>query len=93
MTVVQPDSVIFTCVATGRPRPDIAWFFEDSEGSPMEIVSEGDVFTNNTLSGEREAQSVLTIDFTAPMDAGAYVCVADNIVDTTEASAVLTVHG
>ena len=59
----------------------------------MEIVSGGDVFTNNTPSGEREVQSVLTIDFTAPMDAGLYVCVAENIVDTTEASAVLTVHG
>ena len=91
--MVQPDSVTFTCVATGRPRPDIAWFLEDTEGSPMEIVSGGDVFTNNAPSGEREVQSLLTIDFIAPMYAGVYVCVAENIVDTTEASAVLTVHG
>ena len=59
----------------------------------MVLVSGGDVFTNNTLSGEREAQSRLTIDFTAPMYAGLYMCVAENIVDTTETSAVLTVHG
>ena len=93
VTVVQPDSVTFTCVATGHSRPVITWFFEDSVGSRVVLVSGGDVFTNNALSGEREARSLLTIDFTAPMDAGVYVCVADNLVDTTEASAVLTVHG
>ena len=59
----------------------------------MELVSGGGVFTSNVPSGEREAQSQLTIDFIAPMDAGLYVCVAENIVDITEASAVLTVHG
>ena len=59
----------------------------------MELVSGGGFSIDDMLSGERETQSLLTIDFTAPMDAGAYVCVAENIVDTTEASAVLTVHG
>ena len=59
----------------------------------MELVSGGGFSINDMLSGEREAQSLLTIDFTAPVDAGVYVCVAENIVDTTEASAVLTVHG
>ena len=95
-TVVQPDSVTFTCVATGLPRPVVTWFFEDSEGSRIELVSGGDFSIDESMlsqTGEREAQSVLTIDFIAPMDAGLYVCVAENIVDTTEASAVLTVHG
>ena len=56
----------------------------------MELVSGGVV---SIVNGEREAQSLLNIDFNAPVDAGLYVCVAENIVDTTEASAVLTVHG
>ena len=59
----------------------------------MELVSGGDFSIDDMLSGEREVQSRLTIDFIAPVDAGVYVCVAENIVDTTEASAVLTVHG
>ena len=59
----------------------------------MELASGGDFSIDDMVSGEREAQSLLTIDFTAPMDAGLYVCVAENIADTTEASAVLTVHG
>ena len=84
----------FTCVATGRPRPVIAWFFEDSEGNRTAVESmESMVNISETLSGDRQIDSFLTLSMTAPMDAGLYVCMADNIVDTTEASAVLTVHG
>ena len=93
MIVVQPATVTFTCTATGRPRPVITWFFEDSEGSRTEVVTMDGVFTVAVPFGDRVVQSLLSFDSTAPNVAGLYVCVAENIVDTTEASAVLTVHG
>ena len=93
VTVVQPATSSFTCMATGLPRPIIAWFFEDSEGSRTEVVSMDGVLTVPVPFGERVVQNTLILDVTAPMDAGLYVCVAENIADTTEASAVLTVHG
>ena len=92
VTVVQPATATFTCVATGRPRPVITWFFEDSEGSRT-VVSVDGVVTFPVLFDERVVLNILILDATAPNDAGLYVCVAENIVDTTEASAVLTVHG
>ena len=93
VTVVQPATSTFTCMATGRPRPVITWFFEDSEGSRTEAVLMDGVFTLPMPFGETVVQISLTFDRTAPNVAGVYVCVAENIVDTTEASAVLTVHG
>ena len=93
MTVVQPANVTFTCLATGRPRPVITWFFEDSEGIRTEVVAMDGVLIVPMLFGERVVQNTLTLEATAPNVAGLYVCVADNIVDTTEASAVLTVYG
>ena len=92
-TVIQPDTVSFTCMAIGRPRPVITWFFEDSEGSRTEVVTMSVVVTIPESFGERVVQNALILYVSAPMDAGVYVCVAENIVDTTEASAVLTVHG
>ena len=78
-------------MATGRPRPAITWFFEDSDGNRTEVVAMDRIFS--VPFGERGVQSSLVLEFAAPNDAGLYVCVAENIEDTTEASAVLTVHG
>ena len=93
VTVIQPATASFTCTATGLPRPVITWFFEDREGSRTEVVAMDGVLTVPVLFDERVVQNALILHVTAPMDGGLYVCVAENIVDTTEASAVLTVHG
>ena len=93
VTVIQPATASFTCTATGRPRPVITWFFEDSEGNRTEVVAMSSVFTVPVPFDERVVQNALILDATAPMDAGLYVCVADNIVTSSEASAILTVHG
>ena len=91
MTVVQPATATFTCIATGRPRPVITWFFEDSEGNRIEVVAMDCIFS--APINERDFQSSLVVQLTAPVDAGVYVCVSDNIVNSAEASAVLAVHG
>ena len=93
VTVIQPAIASFTCMATGRPRPVITWFFEDSEGNRTKVVAMDGVLTVPVPIGERVVQSILQFDSTAPNVAGLYVCVAENIVNSAEASAVLTVHG
>ena len=93
VTVVQPATSSFTCTATGLPRPVITWFFEDSDGSRTEVVAMDGVFTLPVPFGETVVRISLTFDRTAPNVAGLYVCVAENIVNSAEASAVLTVHG
>ena len=80
-------------MATGLPRPVITWFFEDSEGSRTEVVAMDRILKFSIPLGGRDFQSSLVVDLTAPNDAGLYVCVAENIVNSAEASAVLTVHG
>ena len=88
-TAVQPDSVTFTCVATGLPRPDIVWFFKDNNGTIIGGLVAIDVISR----GERQIASSLSLANAFPLAAGEYTCVAENVVDKTESSAVLSVHG
>ena len=88
-TVTQTMGAIFTCSATGRPRPTIQWYREIS-GSRT-LLPDGQ--SNEIMSGTREISSILTIDLTSPSDAAEYVCVASNIVSVAEMTASLTVHG
>ena len=74
VTVIQPATASFTCMATGRPRPVITWFFEDSEGSRTEVVTMNGVLTVPVPFDERVVQNALILHVTAPMDAGVYVC-------------------
>ena len=52
-----------------------------------------DDLSAETMLGEREITSVLTIASTSASDAADYVCVASNIVDDEEMTANLTVYG
>ena len=42
---------------------------------------------------ERQVISILQVISTAPLDTAVYVCEATNVVNTTEGSVSLTVHG
>jgi len=91
MMVIEPENTTFSCLATGRPRPTIAWFrlsdvtqLQPSPGSFSIVEQEIE---------ERERRSNLTIISTQPSDAGAYGCVAVNEPGTTAEQATLTVHG
>ena len=94
LTVNEPNSAIFTCNATARPRPTITWYTDDGSGNRTLLVDG----TNNVTimvqeNGDRELISTLTISPTAPSDATDYVCVAENVVDTDEMTSNLTVYG
>ena len=89
-TVTQTMEAMFTCNATGRPRPAIQWYRVEMSGSRTLLPDEQ---SNEVKSGTREISSTLIIDPTSPSDTAEYVCVASNVFDMTEMTASLTVHG
>ncbi len=93
-TVVSPESVNFTCVATARPRPSIAWWRVEENGTLTEIVAvSGTYGIWEDEDGERVLTSKLEVIETEPSDALTYICVADNMAGIDQAMAELTVHG
>ena len=78
-------------MATGRPRPTIAWF-RLSDFTLLQPPSQNFSILEQEI-GDRERRSNLTIIGTQPSDAGAYGCVAVNEPGTSEENATLTVHG
>ena len=90
LMVVEPEDAIFSCLATGRPRPAIAWL---RLSDMTQLQSSGNFSIVEQESGERERRSNLTIIGTQPSDIGAYRCVAVNEPGTTSENATLTVHG
>ena len=90
LTVVEPEDATFSCLATGRPRPTIAWI----RLSDMTQLSNSAEFSIQEQEiGDRERRSNLTIIGTQPSDAGDYDCRAMNEPGTTAEQATLTVHG
>ena len=91
LTVVEPQNATFSCLATGRPRPDIVWT-RLSDMSQLQNQS-GLYRIEEQEIGVRERRSNLTIVGTQPSDAGVYACVAVNEPGSTMQQATLTVHG
>ena len=89
VSVVSPETAMFSCTADGVPRPDITWW-RVNNGTEMEVME--DSFTQITLS-DRLTMSVLTFSETQPFRSGVYVCLAANLVDSATAMAELTVNG
>ena len=80
---------MFTCSATGRPRPTIQWYREIS-GSRT-LLPDGQ--SNEIMSGTREISSTLPINPISPSDTAQYVCEASNVVNVAGMTASLTIHG
>ena len=91
LTVVEPQDATFSCLATGRPRPDIVW---TRLSDMVQLQPPSVYFTIEEQEIEdRERRSNLTILDTQPSDASAYACVAMNELGTDTRQATLTVHG
>ena len=91
LTVVEPEDATFSCLATGRPRPDIMWT-RLSDMVQLQNQSATFVIVEQEI-GDRERRSNLTILGTQPSDVGGYACVARNEPGSVIQQATLTVHG
>ena len=94
LTVVSPDSATYSCLVTGRPRPDITWMMYDN-GSLVNIpgAANVDYQISKEEIGDRERMGTLTLLNSQPSDAGDYVCVGRNNVTYAQESATLVVQG
>jgi len=80
MSAMLGESVIFTCTATGNPRPDIAWTNQD--GNMVGMTS--DMVINTT-----SIQSTLTLANLQDGDFDNYTCTATNMFGSDSATALL----
>ncbi len=95
-TAVSPENVNFTCVASARPRPSIAWWRVEENGTMTEIVADNvtyGIWEGEDEDEERVLNSTLEVIETEPLDTLTYICVAENMAGTDCAMAQLTVHG
>ncbi len=87
--MIHPEDAVFSCHATGLPRPTITWWaggVQITHGSKFNISTE-------PLAGDREVRSNLTVLGAAPNDATVYTCRAKNTAGLAEEDVELIVHG
>ncbi len=93
--MVEGDTVVFTCLATARPRPSITWYRVDSVNQTTSLNNSGNINISTVDVGEREVMSTLTLSDAQPNIATDYICeVVSDIAEfgPVSASALLTVH-
>ena len=92
--MTSPAPAVFTCVATGFPRPEIVWRRRYTNGTEEELLdSDADVAISEAGLAARTVESTLTMLSTLPRDGFEYICNASNLVNSVVASAQLTVYG
>ena len=92
VSVVAPDSAMFSCTADGVPLPDITWMRIDN-GTESEIFSDNFTQINNSPINDRVVMSTLTLSETQPSTSAMYRCVASNLLGSDNAVTQLTVNG
>ena len=96
-------SVNFTCAATGKPRPAISWFRNDSKlltnhlsGGGIPVVITNSVMGNCTITdppSQCVSSSTLQILNTRAVDSGEYTCIASNEAGSDTVMINLIVNG
>ena len=90
LTVVEPQDATFSCLAAGRPRPDITW---TRLSDMVQLQNQPGLYRIEEQEiGNRERRSNLTIIGTQSSDAGSFACVAVNEPGNAMQQATLTVH-
>ena len=90
ITVVQAEDASFSCLATGRPIPEIVWI---RLTDMAQLQSQLGLIVEEQEAGDTQRRSNLTIIGVQLADSGAYVCVATNELGSLMAHATITVHG
>ncbi|KAK3921145.1 Titin, partial [Frankliniella fusca] len=79
--VEELDTVVFECVYSGTPKPDIIWYHDD------QIVRN----TEKVRITIEEGKTTCTVNYTSPEDAGIYVCKATSDIGMAITKAKLSV--
>ena len=87
MNVTFPADLTLTCTATARPRPNITWYKDGAE-----LMDGGQVSITSKEEGERVLESTLTVTSPFLDEIGSYTCMAENVVDTANSTAEVTVY-
>ena len=86
---------MFVCTAVARPRPSITWYKVEEDASRTMLTGTEEGVSITAMDGDtaRTRISTLSFDPSRPSFSAVYVCVATNPVNSTKASATLTVYG
>ena len=90
--IIQPNNAIFTCTATGLPRPLIQWRVKTSNTQIL-LSNSTQFLIYENITVERERISTLRLLQTNANNTGNYTCIAVNIVASINSTATLTVYG
>ncbi|CAB3399927.1 unnamed protein product [Caenorhabditis bovis] len=82
-TVIEKETVVLSCPATGKPEPDITWY-KDGEGLNEDNIK--NVIASGVLEGNE-----LKIESVQDQDSGRYTCEAENVAGSTEQEVNLNV--
>jgi len=92
-SVVELESAVFNCTASGLPRPNITWTILQNGIELIFPIGTAD-FSTSMIRGtdDRQFTSILTVTSARPALAATYVCTASNIVSNDTAGATLVVY-
>ena len=93
LTLLEFEEAVFTCTATGIPRPTITWYIVESSGSRSDASKLNGIAVTTMDSGESGVFSVLTISMAQASNAGVFACNALNLVNVDEENFNLTILG
>ena len=89
--VLTSTNGIFTCTATGIPRPNITWvYFYEDDLTVYSLVK--DSIEVDIGPDDFQIMSTLTLDYTQPFMSGVYGCNASNEVGSEINVANLTIY-
>ena len=88
--ISEGDTISLTCQATGKPIPNITWYFNDI---PMEKANAMDYVISEMSLNPITKNSTLTIFSAQTSEMGTYTCNAANLVSSKSSSTMLIVNG
>ena len=91
-TSVQPNTAMFTCTATGLPRPSFQWT-RTIGNTQVTLTNSSQLVISETNVGDRQITSVLTLAQTSTSNTANYTCTAQNTAGSDSSTASLNVYG
>ena len=88
-TTNETQSVNFTCEATGKPVPNVSWYFNGVMINVSDNSSKYMIMSR--LLNITTTENTLTVYNVTSSDVGTYTCNSSNIIGSATSSGILTV--